>query len=643
DLLTSNAQASITRDKFVARYQAIADEATITKVTPSFTPPADKQADQMPFSVTYTTALFGDVKQDLTIQLQHEGDGWRIQWSPSLIFAQLGASNLVHTFIDKPNRGAILARDGTPLAMDATVGVAGTSRDLINNPQTVKDPQSAINAIAQALGLNPSDVQRKVSDTSTPSNYFIPLKTLPFSTTPAQRAALEAIPGMVIQDTTERVYPLGAAAAHVVGYVSRITAEQYATLKNQGYGLDDLVGQAGIEAAFEQQLAGKPSARLTIISPDGDVVQELAKRDGTPPMDVITTLDVNAQKAAYSQLSNGNHTGAVVLMDPNDNSVLAMASNPSFDPNLFVQGLTDAQANQLFNDPKTPLLNRATQATFPPGSTFKVITTSAGLESGIITPQTTLPCPGVWYGLGQNQPKANWRPDNLGNINVVDALMTSCDPFFYQVGLELDHKDPNILPSFAADFGYGRPTGISGVDEAAGIDPNPDWKQKTQGQPWYTGDSVNMAIGQGYLLVTPIQVANAFSAIAHDADLRTPLLVSELRPSVNGQQPQTFQSKLIDQIPISATTLQNIREGMRRVVQDPRGTAYDVFKGSTLNPAGKSGTAEDAAAEPSLWFVAFAPLNAPKAVAVVMLDEGQSGSEEAGPIARAELEAYLGR
>jgi penicillin-binding protein 2 len=272
-----------------------------------------------------------------------------------------------------------------------------------------------------------------------------------------------------------------------------------------------------------------------------------------------------------------------------------------------------------------------------------VITTSAGLESGTIAPQTALPCPPVWYGLGPNLPKANWRPDDLGKITVVDALMTSCNPFFYQVGLQLDMKDPNILPNYAAAFGYGKPTGINGLDDAAGIDPNPAWKQKALNQGWFTGDSVNMAIGQGYLLVTPLQVANAFSAIAHNADLRTPLLVSQIRPPTAGAAPQTFQSKLIAQLPISATTLQNIREGMRRVVQDPRGTAYDVFKNSNLNAAGKSGTAEDAALQPSLLFVAFAPLNAPKAVAVVVLDEGQSGSTEAGPIVRDVLSSYISR
>jgi penicillin-binding protein 2 len=257
-----------------------------------------------------------------------------------------------------------------------------------------------------------------------------------------------------------------------------------------------------------------------------------------------------------------------------------------------------------------------------------------------LTTKSTLPCPPVWYGLGKNQPKANWRPDDLGNITLTDALMTSCDPVFYQVGLELDKIDPNVLPSVTATFGYGKPTGINGLDEAAGLDPNPDWKQKVVGQPWFTGDTVNMAIGQGYLLTTPLQVANAYSAIVRNGDLRTPLLVKELRPATAGAQPQTMTSQPLDQIPFTPDIVNVIKNGMRAVVQDPRGTAYDVFKGSKLNAAGKSGTAEDVNLD-HVSFVAFAPFDAPKAVCVTVLDKGVSGSLEAGPIVRQALEAYL--
>ncbi len=641
DLLTSSAQQNIAREKFAGRYQAIADEATITAIAPTFTPPADKQADQIPYSVAYTTTLFGEIKQDMTMPLEREGDGWRIAWTPSMIFKDLGRANLVHTFVDVPPRGAILARDGQPLALTASVGVAGTSRAIMNDPTVVKDRAAAISAIAQRLGLNAADVQQKIDDKATPDNYFVTIKTLPYNFSAAERTALAAVPGVIIHDISQRVYPFGAMAAHVIGYVAKINADQLKTLRSEGYTEDDVVGATGIEATFEQQLSGKRGARLTIITPDSQVVTELGNRPGAPPSDIHTTLDLTAQQGAEAALASGHSTGSLVMLDPTDNSVLAMVSLPSFDPNLFVQGLTDQQAAQVFDDKRKTLLNRATLATYPPGSTFKVVTTTAGLERGGFTPQSTLPCPPVWFGLGPNLPKANWRPDNLGSISITDALMTSCNPVFYQIGFDLDHLDPNILPGITAAFGYGRLTGINGIDEAPGLDPNPDWKQKTLHESWFTGDSVNMAIGQGYLLVTPLQVANAFSAITRSGDLRTPLLVRDIQPQVAGAAAQQFQSKPLGQIPMSASTLQVIRDGMTRVVQNPAGTAYETFAGSKLDAAGKSGTAEDQVLQNHVLFVAYAPRTAPKAVAVVVLDEGQSGSLEAGPIVRHALEAYL--
>jgi penicillin-binding protein 2 len=491
--------------------------------------------------------------------------------------------------------------------------------------------------------LNAADVQKQIDDSTVPADYFITIKTLPYSFPADQRSALEAIPGVIVHDEPQRVYPLGPTAAHVVGYVAKITADQLAKLRGEGYGPDDIVGASGLEATYELQLAGKRGARLAIVTPDGQEVQELASRPGASPQEIVTTIDVKAQQGAEAALATSKSTGSLVMLDPTDNSVLAMVSSPSFDPNWFVQGLTQDQTNQIFDETRKPLLNRATLATYPPGSTFKVVTATAGLERGGLNTSSRLPCPPVWYGLGQNLPKANWRPDDLGSISVSDALMTSCNPVFYQIGLMLDHVDPNILPGMTSAFGYGRPTGINGVDESPGLAPNPDWKQKSLKEAWFTGDTVNMAIGQGYLLVTPLQVANAYSAITRSGDLRSPLLVREMRPAVANATPQEFQSQSLGQIPFSATTLQVLRDGLTRVVQDPRGTAYSTFQGSRLDAAGKSGTAEDQGLQNHVLFVSYAPRTAPKALAVVVLDSGASGSLEAGPIVRRALETYLGR
>jgi penicillin-binding protein 2 len=247
----------------------------------------------------------------------------------------------------------------------------------------------------------------------------------------------------------------------------------------------------------------------------------------------------------------------------------------------------------------------------------------------------------VWYGLGPSTPKANWSKVNEGSLTIAEGLMRSCNPVFYDIALKLDNIDPNILPSFSAGFGFGRPTGINGLEEASGVNPNGEWKQKEIGEPWYSGDSVNMGIGQGFLLATPLQIANAYSAIAQGGSLRTPLLVREIRESGTNNVTQRFEVKEHGRLPISQGTLSVIREGTRMVAQDPRGTAYSVFRGSTIDPAGKSGTAEDQGVQEHALFAAYAPRSAARGVAVVVLDDGKSGSLEAGPMTRQALEAWL--
>lgn len=637
-LLSPGARQAISQERFVGRYEAITEEARIVSVRAQAEQPADANAERIVFHVTFSTSLWGDIRQQNAIPLTRTDEGWRVEWSPALIFKELTGANLVRTFVDTPKRGAILDRHGRPLAVTGSVPTVGTAKNLINVPQVVPDKEGLIAYLAQRIGISADEIRRKVDDPKTDADVFIPLRTLPVGTPDNLVAELENTPGVLIQRTPRRVYPYGAAAAHVVGYIAPITAEQLEKLRAEGYNQGDLVGSVGLEGTYEKELTGERGARLTIITPEGSVAHELAKRQGRPPMDIITTIDIDAQVAAARAL--GDRTGSLVLLDPRDNSVVAMASSPSFDPNAFVAGIGEEGA-RLLNDPRRPFLNRAIAATYPPGSTFKAITGAAGLERGGYTASSRFPCPTVWYGLGRNNPKANWSKVDEGNLTIAEGLMRSCNPVFYDIALKLDNMDPNILPSFAAGFGFGRPTGINGLEEAAGVNPNDAWKRKEIGEPWYSGDSVNMGIGQGFLLATPLQIANAYSAIAQGGSLRTPVLVREIRESGSGKVLQRFEAKEHGRLPVSQSTLNVIREGARMVAQDPRGTAYSVFRGSTIDPAGKSGTAEDQGLQEHALFAAYAPRSAPRGVAVVVLDEGKSGSLEAGPMTRQALEAWL--
>ena len=248
----------------------------------------------------------------------------------------------------------------------------------------------------------------------------------------------------------------------------------------------------------------------------------------------------------------------------------------------------------------------------------------------------------MWTGLGEDFPKNNWQTVDRGYLTPAQGLMASCNPVFYEIALRLDHIDTAILPEFARGFGYGQLTGINGLDEAPGVVPNDQWKQENQGEPWYSGDSVNMGIGQGFLLATPLQIANAYSAIADGGVLRQPLLVRSIAEP-GGAAVQEFTAEEIAPLPVSEATLAEIRSGLTLVIQNPGGTSYQVFATSPLDVAGKSGTAEDLPFGANhVFFVAYANRSEPSVLTLIALEEGELSSAEAGPKARNVLEAVLG-
>jgi len=647
-LLSLEAQATIARDKFVGRYDAIAEEATITSIDYEVGQPEAATENTFPVTVTIHTAFFGDIQQENAIPLVRDqvalpaspeataetSDQWRVSWQPSLIFAELDGETLVHFFTKVPRRGGIYDREGKELAVDAQVPVIGIVPDLIT------DKPALISALAGALGVPESEVRAKV-ESDVPSYYFVPVKTLPYGTPQAKVQKFFDLSdmGVVVREETLRVYPNGSAAAHVLGYMTEVTPEQLKELAAKGYKPGDLVGAFGLEGQLDKDLAGERGGTLATITPEGTIARTIAEKPDRPGKDLFLTIDIDVQKTAESAL--GERVGAVVVMSPRDNSVLALASFPRFDPNAFIRGLTGTEFTSLTNDPREPFLHRPLLSTSPPGSTFKVVTAAAGLERGGFTAGSTVHCSPVWTGLGPDFAKNNWQKVDRGYLTPAEGLMASCNPVFYEMGLALDHAGENILPEFARKFGYGQPTGINGLDEAAGIVPDPQWKEENKGEPWFSGDTVNMAIGQGFLAVTPLQIANAYSAIAGGGALRKPLLVKKMAEP-GGTAAKEFTAEEINKLPVSASTLDTIRHGLTLVTQSPGGTSYQVFAGSVVDAAGKSGTAEDlAAGSDHVYFVAYANRADPSIVALVALEAGESGSREAGPMVRRILESYL--
>lgn len=648
DLLTTEAMGTIDRQKFIDRYGAIADEAMITGIDYELKPLASGGTADVSFSITFHTAFLGDIKQDNTVPLIREAvpqpaptgekpgttNEWRIKWTPSLIFTQLDDRSLVHFFPRVPRRGTIFDRNGKPLALDADLSVVGIV------PNMITDKEAVIAALSQALQMPAGDVRAKV-ETTLPSYYFIPVKVLPYGTPPEEVQKFRDMvnTGVVVQDQVQRVYPYGSSLAHVLGYMTEVTQDQLKDLASKGFAPGDKIGAAGLEGDQNDVLSGQRGGLLATILPEGSIAKTIAEKPSTAGEDIYLSIDIAVQQKAEAEL--GERVGSIVVMDPRDNGVLALASFPRFDPNAFIRGLTTDEFNALQNDPRQPFLNRPLLAQYPPGSTFKVVTATAGLEKGGFTTDSTFHCVPVWTGLGAQYPQDNWQTVDRGYLTVSEGLMASCNPVFFEIAKALDEKDPNILPSITKAFGYGSITGI-GLEEATGTVPGPQWKQDTKHEAWYTGDATNMAIGQGGMLATPMQIANVYSAIAGPGILRKPLLIKKIAQP-GGAAVQEMQTQVINPLPASPGTLDAVRYGLYLVTQSPSGTSYAAWTGSTVDAAGKSGTAEDISFGANhVFFVAYANRGAPSIVALAALETGQSGSREAAPMVRAILEAYLG-
>jgi penicillin-binding protein 2 len=651
ELLSSEAQATIERRKFIERYEAITGEARITGMEYVLKPPATGEVTEVEYTVTFHTSFFDDIVQDNVMPLVREEipvppatEGaapgvraeWRVQWTPSLFFKELDGRTLVHFFTHVPRRGGIYDRHGRELAIDARLPVVGIVPDLVT------DKEALVARLAPELGLPADEVWARVN-ADLPSYYFIPVKTLQYGTPPEELIKFQEMVdlGVVVREETQRIYPHGPAAAHILGYMTEVTPEELEELAPKGFTPGDRIGAFGLEGQFDDVLAGERGGLLATITPEGSIARTIAEKPAVAGKDAHLTIDIELQKLAEETL--GERVGSIIAMDPRDNSVLAMASYPRFDPNGFIQGLSAEKFDALANDPRQPFLHRPLLATYPAGSTFKAVTAAAGLERGGFTPESRFHCTPLWTRLGEEFAQRNWQTADRGHLTVAEGLMASCNPVFFDIAKELDERDPDILPEFARAFGFGRPTGINGLDEAPGVVPDDDWKLENVGDFWYTGDAVNMAIGQGFVLVTPMQIVNAYSALAHSGLLRKPLLVRAITEQ-GGAAAQEFEAEVINPLPVSPGTLEHIRHGLTLVTQSPGGTSYQVFAGAGIDAAGKSGTAEDlAAGSDHVFFVAYANRSNPSIVAIAALEDGQSGSREAGPMVRRIMEAHIAR
>ncbi|MGE3076548.1 MAG: penicillin-binding transpeptidase domain-containing protein [Dehalococcoidia bacterium] len=602
-LLSARAQEQYPQEVFDEYYADFSNELTEVSLKATV---LSAEPGVASLSVNMATAYFGDFEYTTTLNLSQTALGWAIDWTPMAIHPEMTDGREFRSVIQEPTRGRILDRNGVALAETVDLRFIGLNRSLVTD-------KAGLETALVAFGFTEEQVDGAFNS-GAGQNQRVKVGQVP----PGKEDLTEGIrdiPGVILYFESQRVHPLGAAAAHVVGYTVEFTAEQLAQRKGMGYMPGDRTGATGLEATLDERLAGEIGADLQVVDTAGTVVLTVQSRPFVQGADVQTTLDADTLRAAYARL--GDRAGAAVVIDPRTNEILALNSSPSFDPDAFERNDSAALA-AITTNKAGPLTNRATIGRYSAGSTFKLITGAAGLMFGGYKTTDRLECGSIWYGL--DPPRRNWEGAQ-GNLTIAEGLMRSCNPVFYEIALTLYNDTDGALSDTARMFGFGAETGTVGVNEVAGIVPDAAQKKAKTGEPWYAGDEVNLGIGQGDLLITPLQLANAYSSFLA-RQLRVPKLLSGEEATVRND------------IPLSDEQWNLLMSGLK-LVTSPTGTASAAFSlAGYYDFAGKSGTAEDAGSQQHVLFVAMSPAAAPAAVASVVLDEGQSGSIEAGPIAR---------
>ena len=628
-MLASKSQASIAQADFVSSYQSAIEEATATKIQAQFLSIlGDGSTATAQFKVHFDTALFGAMDENNALSLVHEPTRWGVVWSPRNIMQVLDGGNTLKLYPTKSSRGNIYDRTGQSIAIgQRSVQVSLWPAEMRRN----KDEAQVLAGLAPVVNLSTYDIQRKYANSN--PEWKIPIATISKDVATSNTDVL-SLPGVVTDELDARAYPAGAAAAHVAGYIGEINADELAQVYVEGYREGDMFGRAGLEKAGESYLAGVRGGKLVVLSPSGQVLSTLKQKDAQQSQSIYATIDLPLQ--TYVDTVLGNRRGSIVVMNVKTGEVLALVSHPAYDPNAFMDSTRQAERQSALTSSLHPLLNRATQGQYPQGSVEKIVTLAAALERGGLGQYTPFVCNGIWKGLGY--PKACWinaYGQTHGTIGLAHALTASCDITFYQVGLILDKKDQELMPSFARAFGLGSATGI-GIEENLGHVPDP----QTQ-QPWLPTDPVDMAIGQDTFLVSPLQIVDYVAAVANGGTLWKPRLISKVQDIVNGTE-QTLASEKRGTLPVSAGNLKIIRDAMKGVTTDKDGTATFVFTGLPLICAGKTGTAQvPGANNPHAWFAGYAPADNPEIACVVMIENGGEGSETSAPLFRQIVEKYF--
>ncbi|MBP9676060.1 MAG: hypothetical protein KBD67_04910 [Anaerolineaceae bacterium] len=582
------------------------------------------------YKVVFETVFFGSLVRQMEMELIASEGKWLIQWDSGLIMPELSGGKKLALSLTPPSRGVIYDNDGDVIANQTEAIAIGVVPNEIGEGQ-----EGNLAAILAVMTGIPANIIR--DSIYSGGGAYVPIGEVSLQTYEARASYLNSFTGVAINPYTSRYYFNGGVSPQVIGYLLSISPEQYEEFRRKGYAGDEKIGAAGIEKWGEEYLRGRPAADLYVVNADGTYDTAVGKSEAEPAYNIYTTIDKDFQILVQKALLG--FTGAIVVLERDTGRVLAMASSPNFDPNYFTPQNYNSQwaLQDLVTDEGRPLWNRAAQSAYPLGSVFKLVTTAAALESGLFTPTSRYDCVSQYTEL-PGFVGNDWTYDKelppSGNLTLVEGIMRSCNPWFYHLGLELYRQMGDAyLADWAREFGFGSATGIDAVAEEVGQINNPTSE----------GAAVQMGIGQGDMLVTPLQVANMLAAIGNGGTLYRPQVIEKIT-NIDGEIIDQFQPEVLNEIPVSDETLDAIKLGMEAVVRDQRGTAYRRFLGMRAPVYGKTGTATTSVEDPHSWFAGFTDGNNPDrpdiAIAVI-LEYAGDGSQYAAPVFRRVVEAYF--
>jgi len=563
-------------------------------------------------------------------------------------FHTMAESNRIYVVPIVPNRGLLLDRNGVVMAQN----YSGYTLEIA--PNKVADIDALIAELSQLVTITPRDIKRfKKMLTERQALETMPLRSQLSDEEVARLSAQQfRFPGVEIKARLFREYPFSDVTSHLIGYVGRINQNDIDQLTQDeiasNYLGSDYIGKTGVEQSYERELHGTTGFEQVEIDAGGRAVRVLSRTAPLSGSNVVLTLDSKLQEVAEEAF--GDYRGALVALDPTNGEVLAFISKPGYDPSLFIDGIDTETWDELNNSPDTPLNNRALRGQYPPGSTIKPFMALAGLHYNTRSPSTSIRDPGYFLLPGSRHQYRDWKTGGHGGVDLFKSIVVSCDTYYYGLATEMGIEN---MHSYLTSFGFGKKTGLDMEGETSGLMPSTEWKAKRYNQLWFPGDTVSAGIGQGYNLVTPLQLAFATATLANDGVAFKPHLVREIRP-VKGAAVPTETRQLFD-LQINPEHIKLVKSAMEAVTK-PGGTAAGAGYGVAYRMAGKTGTAQVIAIKQGekydekkvseynrdhAWFIAFAPADKPRIALAVLAENGGHGSSTAAPIARKVMDYYL--